>query len=358
MKNDPVNYGLIGFGGIAENRIAKEGFALDRTRFNEAVPMRLVAATDINPKRKEAAEALGIRWFDSVESLLASERVEAVFIATSNSSHGGIAQRALEAGKHVMIEKPLATDLEEGRKLTALAGEKKLSICVDHMMTQNAYNIRCREIIASGELGAFDHIVLHMEFLYGAAPEEKASWRCSKPEEFGGPIGDVGTHCLYMAEFLLDDRITSLSCTYTPPTLDIAVESGAIIRFSTAAGKNGTARVAFDQNRGGLSSTLSDLGYEVYGSEGCLRTRGTLFQLSGHPDEPIRQSIEQVIGNTTKFLSLNDVDNIYQAQIARHARSVRSGNRLDGSEALHNLEMVFACHESARKGGISRSIET
>lgn len=358
MKNDPVNYGLIGFGGIAENRIAKEGFALDRTRFNEAVPMRLVAATDINPEKKDAAETLGIRWFDSIESLLASERIEAVFIATSNSSHSKIATQALEAGKHVMIEKPIATDLEEGRKLKTLAAEKNLSLCVDHMMTQNAYNIRCRDIIASGRLGTMDHIVLHMEFLYGATPDEKASWRCSKPEEFGGPIGDVGTHCLYMAEFLLDDRITSLSCTYTPPTLDIAVENGAIIRFSTKTGKNGTARVAFDQTRGGLSSTLSNLGFEVYGNEGCIRTRGTLFQLSGHPDEPIQQSIEQVIGDTTKYISLNDVNNIYQAQIAQHARSIRSGNRLDGSEALHNLEMVFACHESAKKGGILRSIET
>ena len=78
-----VKYGIIGFGGIAENRIAREGFCADRKRFAPHPHAELICGTDINPGRKAAVESLGLRWYDSDEALLAREDVEAVFIATS-----------------------------------------------------------------------------------------------------------------------------------------------------------------------------------------------------------------------------------------------------------------------------------
>ncbi len=57
-----VRYALIGFGGIAESRIAKEGFACDTTHFKPLKQAVLVGATDLNPKRKKAAQALGLTW--------------------------------------------------------------------------------------------------------------------------------------------------------------------------------------------------------------------------------------------------------------------------------------------------------
>ena len=65
-----IKYGIIGFGGIAENRIAKEGFACDTSRFAPLSEAKLIAATDINPARRSAAEALGLKWYDSREALL------------------------------------------------------------------------------------------------------------------------------------------------------------------------------------------------------------------------------------------------------------------------------------------------
>ncbi len=356
MEKAIIHYGLVGFGGIAENRIAKEGFALDHTRFRDSLSIDLIGVTDINQNRKAAVDALGLRWYDSIDKLLARKMINAVYIATSNSSHAEIAKKALLAGKHVMIEKPLATNLFEAEELAALARQLKLSIGIDHMMTKNQYNLKAKDMITSGSLGKIDHIVLHMEFFYGSTPEEAASWRCSRPEELGGPIGDVGTHCMYMAEFLLDDRIVSLQCTYTPQTMPIAVECGAHIRFTTAKGISGTIRIAFDQPGGSLENTIKNLGYEVYGEKGTLRSRGTLFQFSGYQDEPAAQSLEQEIDSSTKYHYIDDITNIYQAQIAEHADSIRSKMLLDGEDALHNLKMVFACHTSAHEAGSLQQI--
>ena len=344
---DKLRYGIIGFGGIAENRITKEGFGLDSARFEPNTTAELIAAMDLSSARQEPAEALGLKWYTGVDEMLEDSQIDAVFIATNNSTHAEIAQKAIAAGKHVLVEKPIACTLTEANMLRTLAKEQKISLTVDHMMTKNAYNEEAARIISEGKLGNVNDICLHMEFLYGSTEQEAKTWRCSKPGELGGPIGDVGSHCLYMAEFLLNDEIIEVSCVYTPPTLDIRVENGAFIQFLTKKGIRGTVKVAFNQPRGGLVGTLSNLGYEVYGTEGVLRSYGALFQLSGHEGEPIKIRLELESAAGVEKIVPETCHNIYSQQIAQHALSVRNGKLLDGSGAVHNLQLLLACHESA-----------
>lgn len=346
-----VGYAIIGFGGIAENRIAKEGFGMDANRFAGHPEATLMGVTDSSIVRRDAASRLGLRWYDSVDAILDDRDVEAVFIATNNLSHAPLAERAIQAGKHCLIEKPITTTLKDAVRLQQLARTRGLSLAVDHMMVENAYNRRARELIAQGVIGQVDTISLQMEFCYGSTPEEAASWRCADPKELGGPIGDVGSHCLYMTEFLLGSEIVSLACVYTPRTLDIAVENGAIVQFHLRNGIQGTVRVAFNQPRGGLASTLTGLGYEVYGSKGILRGCGTLFQLSGHPGEPVQVRLHLDDSKYTETIGIEAVQNIYQAVIGRHAQSIRNGTPLDAADAVHNLQRVLGCYESANLDG-------
>lgn len=102
------------------------------------------------------------------------------------------------------------------------------------------------------------------------------------PAELGGPLGDVGSHCLYMAEHLTGSRIRSLACTYLPATLSLAVENGAFVQFETAGGVQGSARVAFNQPRGGPRGTLGNWATRSTAAKGscaatepCSSCRGT-----------------------------------------------------------------------------------
>ncbi len=348
---DKVKYALIGFGGIAENRIAKEGFACDRERFNALKKAELIGATDINPARKEAVEALNLKWYDSTEAILKDGEIDSVFIATNNASHAVIAQQALRAGKHVIVEKPMTTNSVDAAKLMEQAIAYKLSLSVDHMMTENSWNMMVKDYLKAGNLGEVNDACFHMEFSYGSTPEEAASWRCSSPEEFGGPIGDVASHCFYMAEFLFDSEIVELACVYFPRLMGIEVEDGAYIKYKLASGLTGSVKVGFNEPRGGLVGTLSNLGYEIYGSEGVLRTYGTMFQLSGHGGEPVPVRVDVDFGHEQKKLYVNSVHNIYQGVIERHAASVISQDPMDGYEGYHNLKLVLAAHESAKNGG-------
>jgi len=355
MKGTPmeqIQYGIVGFGGIAENRVAKEGFALDKDRFNnQSLPFTLVGATDLNQKRKEAATALGIRWYETYEQLLDNPKIDAIYIATSNATHFKIAMQAMKAHKHIIIEKPMTTTVADAKELIAFAHKQKVSVSTNLMMTKNVYNKKTQDLLKKEVVGERPYATFHMEFLYGKEPQEATSWRCSKPEEIGGPIGDVGGHCLNMAEFLFQQHLKSLRCTYHPKTLDITVENGATITYTLENGIEGTIRVAFNQPRGGILGILQNLGYEIYGDKGVIRGYGTMFQLSGHQDEAVPIKLELITEGLSKSYCMSEVENIYQSQITEHAHSIKNKQPMDGSIGLRNIQQILACHESAEDGG-------
>ena len=190
-----------------------------------------------------------------------------------------------------------------------------------------------------------------MEFAYGYDPAEAATWRCSKVEEMGGPIGDVASHCFYVAEYVFGSPIVEVAAVYLPKLMEIKAEDGAYIKFTMANGLKGSVKVAFSELRGGLIGTLSNLGFEIYGSEGVLRSFGSMFQLSGHGDEPYKMRLELESASGVKNLRPRIFPNIYQTLIEDHAKSVLSGRRLTGENGLHNLELCAASHKSAKSGG-------
>ena len=346
-----IRYAIIGFGGIAENRVAKEGYGCDKTRFNGLEKAVLTGATDMNPARKEAAEALGLKWYDNMDAVLADPEVDAVYIATNNASHAALACAALEAGKHVIVEKPAATNVADAEKMVALAAAKGLSLSVDHMMVNNAWNIKAKEVMADGKLGAVNDSCFHMEFAYGYDPAEAATWRCSKIEEMGGPIGDVASHCFYVAEFVFGKKIAKLAAVYYPKIVQMVAEDGAYIKFFFEDGTQGSVRASFSELRGGLGGTLTNLGFELYGDKAVLRSYGSMFQLSGHDGEPVKMRLElDDLGNVSEVAPAK-IRNIYQTLIEGHAASIQAGKPLNAEDAVHNLALCAASHESAQNGG-------
>ena len=346
-----IKYALVGFGGIAENRVAKEGYACDVTRFKPLKNAVLVGATDLNPARQAAAEALGLTWYPSLDAVLADTTVDGVYIATNNASHAKLACAALKAGKHVIVEKPIATSIADAKAMNRLAKAKKLSLTVDHMMVNNAWTVAGKAALAKGRLGKVNDSCFHMEFAYGYDPAEAATWRCSKVEEMGGPIGDVASHCFYVAEFMFGKKIKKVAAVYYPKTMKIKAEDGAYIKFFFEDGTQGSVNAAFSELRGGLVGTLTNLGYEIYGDKAAMRGYGTMFQLSGHPGEPIAQRIEIDDGKSVSRLAPAKIQNIYQTLIDGHAKSVQAKKPLTADDAIHNLALCAAAHASAQAGG-------
>ena len=346
-----VRYVLVGFGGIAENRVAKEGYACDKNRFRPLRSAVLVGATDLNPARQVAAESLGLKWYPTLDCVLSDPAVDGVYIATNNASHAKLAMAALKAGKHVIVEKPIATSIADAKAMNRVAKARGLSLTVDHMMVNNAWNAAGKAAMASGKLGKVNDGCFHMEFAYGYDPAEAATWRCSKVEEMGGPIGDVASHCFYVAEFMFGKKIRKVAAVYYPKVMKINAEDGAYIKFFFEDGTQGSVNAAFSELRGGLAGTLTNLGYEIYGDKAAMRGYGTMFQLSGHAGEPVAQRLEIDDGSRVVPVRPARIRNIYQTLIEGHAESVLARKPLTADDAIHNLALCAACHASARKGG-------
>ena len=186
---------------------------------------------------------------------------------------------------------------------------------------------------------------------FDLVPAEAATWRCSNVAEMGGPIGDVASHCFYVAEFMFGKKIKKVAAVYYPKTMKIKAEDGAYIKFFFEDGTQGSVNCAFSELRGGLAGTLTNLGYEVYGDKAAMRGYGTMFQLSGYADEPIKMRLEIDDGKNVSAVKPKSIQNIYSALIEGHAKSVIAGKPLDADDAIHNLALCAAAHQSAANGG-------
>src|SRR5258706_14893137 len=113
-----------------------------------------VAGADLRAEaRAQYAREFAIQTFDSVEALCALKNLDAVYIATPNPFHAEHAIAALESGKHVMVEKPMALTLADCDRMIAAAEQSRVKLMVAHTRSFNPPIRTMREIIASGRLG-------------------------------------------------------------------------------------------------------------------------------------------------------------------------------------------------------------
>jgi predicted dehydrogenase len=197
-----VKYAIIGFGGIAENRVAKEGYACDKKRFKPLKKAVLTGATDVNPARQAAAEALGLKWYPNAEAVFADPAIDAVYIATNNASHAKLALAALKAGKHVICEKPMATSYEEAVAMCEAAKKNGKLLTIGYQNRQTKEQIYAHRRVENGELG-------EIYFARAHALRRRAipNWGVflKEDEHGGGPLIDIGTHALDLTLWTMDN---------------------------------------------------------------------------------------------------------------------------------------------------------
>jgi predicted dehydrogenase len=144
--NRAVGMGLVGYGYWGPNVLRNAAASADTN------PIMLA---DLNPDRLQAARSLypALETTTSVDELLENPSIEAVAVATPVDTHYPIAKAALEAGKHVLVEKPMTSTVETAEELVALARKKGLVLMVDHVFVFSPPVRKMKEVVDSGELG-------------------------------------------------------------------------------------------------------------------------------------------------------------------------------------------------------------
>jgi predicted dehydrogenase len=146
--------------------------------------------------------------------LVQRDDVDLVDVCTPGSSHAEISIAALEAGKHVLCEKPLANTVEEARAMAA-AAERAAARGVRAMVGFNFRRVPAvalaRELVAAGRLGAIRHVRAAYLGAHLLDPEFPLAWRLRASEAGSGALGDLGAHAIDLAQYVAGDRITGVS---------------------------------------------------------------------------------------------------------------------------------------------------
>lgn len=151
------------------------------------------------------------QWFTDPQEMLDQVEMDAVVIATSNDSHVSLALASLEKGLHVLCEKPLARNAQEGATMSAMAAETNAITMVPftyHYMPVNQY---VKKLVEDGFIGRPHHINARYYTEFGL--DDSYSWRFDKALAGSGIIGDIGSHWIHLARWLLDDTERSVSAT-------------------------------------------------------------------------------------------------------------------------------------------------
>jgi predicted dehydrogenase len=146
--------------------------------------------------------------------LIERDDVDLVDVCTPGSSHAEISIAALEAGKHVLCEKPLANTVEEARAMAAAAAQA----AAGGVRAMTGFNFRrvpavalARELVAAGRLGAIRHVRGAYLGSHLVDPEIPMMWRLQAEHAGSGALGDLGAHAVDLAQYLAGDRIAGVS---------------------------------------------------------------------------------------------------------------------------------------------------
>jgi predicted dehydrogenase len=267
---DRIRVGVIGTGAIARLRHLPAYEACEAAGTAE-----LVAVSDVvEASAREAAAQFGVpNAFTDYRDVLALP-LDAVSICTPNSSHEAISLAALDAGMHVLCEKPLALDY---------AGAKRMAVRAHEAGRKTAVNFRYRwipsagfvhDLIAGGELGEIFHV--YANYFNGSMvdPTTPISWRQSRAESGSGALGDLASHVIDLLRWWIGEFVSVSGSLHTftterplttggtgPVDVDDAVTFRARLASGTEAVLN-ASRTAIGHN--------NHQRIEVYGTKGAV----------------------------------------------------------------------------------------
>jgi scyllo-inositol 2-dehydrogenase (NADP+) len=183
-----IQVGIIGFGRMGAEHAGW---------LSDARGIRAVAADDVTPARCSLAAARGLKTYDTLEAMVADRSIDAVLVSTPTAMHFEHAMLALEAGKHVLIEKPMALDLEESKRLAQEARARSRVLSVFHNRRWDIDYLTVREAIHSGAFGKMINVESRLgqyaSCVGPAAREYHPTWR-NEAAFGGGGLYDWGSH--------------------------------------------------------------------------------------------------------------------------------------------------------------------
>jgi 1,5-anhydro-D-fructose reductase (1,5-anhydro-D-mannitol-forming) len=323
-----INFGIVGFGLHAGKRLMP-GFALAKNCRVSALSRRDLTKAEASARQYEIPLA-----FDSAEELCRSSEVDAVFVATPNACHLQDVLVATKCGKPVLCEKPMGVNAAECGQMVEAARKAGVLLGVAQVFRFEESTAWFREQIAAGKVGT--PVFARSEFSFSAAHGHARTWINNPAIAGGGPVADVGVHCVDALRFILQDEVLRVSAR------EIAgdpgkVEAGAGLLLEFSRGTLATVTVSF---RAEYRTP-----FEVVGESGVLRADNALT---------VERPVQLELRRDGAVVETKTVSNhlAYALQVDAFAAAVEGKAKfpISGEEGWRNQEILDAAYRSMKSG--------
>ena len=334
--------GIIGCGKIAQVRHIPE--------YLENPNAEIRGYFDLNLQRaQELAEKFGGKAFASVEELLSDPSIDAVSVCVANFAHAEMTIKALEAGKHVLCEKPMAVTLAECEAMVAAAKKAGKHLMIGHNQRLAKAHMVAKKMIEEGAIGRI--LTFRTTFGHGG-PETwsidpgKSVWFFDKKRAAMGAMADLGIHKTDLIQFLTGQKVVRTTARLT--TLDkrdaggnlIGVDDNAFCIYELSGGAYGTMTASWTYYAAEDNSTI------LYGTKGNMRIY----------DDPAHSIVVNKSSGETEYYDVEQIqtnDNQTKSGIIdlwMEALVQDKEPEISGESALSAMRAVFASLVSSEKG--------
>lgn len=341
-----IRYALIGCGRIAPNHVAA-------AKANEN-DIELLAVCDIVPENCEKVleqlseeERSAVKRYNDYKELLAQIKPELVAIATESGNHAQIALDCIEAGCHVIIEKPIALSIADANAIIKAAAEKGVKVCTNHQNRFNKAVQKTRQELEAGSFGKLLHGTAHILWNRNKGYYEQAPWRGTWAMD-GGTLMNQCIHNIDLLRWMMGGEVDEVFA-YTDNLQHDYIEAEdlgmAVVKFSNGSYGmiEGTSNV-YPRN---LEETLY-----MFGTDGTVKLGGKSVNII--EEWAFKDAKEDP--DTVKANYHENPPNVYgfghtplYADVIDAIRNDREPY-VNGEDGKRALELILAIYKSAAEG--------
>lgn len=324
-----VNFGIAGFGLHAVKRLMPG--------FGAASNCRVTALSRRDPaKAKQSANEYKIPLvFTSTEELCQSPEVDAVFVATPNALHLQDVLTAVRNRKPVLCEKPMGMNAAECGQMVNSARASNVLLGVAQVFRFEESTAWLRDRVAQGQIGK--PVFARAEFCFSAGSAHPRTWIRDMSIAGGGPIMDIGVHCIDALRFILQDEIVCVTAQGMVDRGSGDVEESGALLLQFSRGTLGTVAVSF---RGEYRTPI-----ELVGETATLRGDNALTV-----DRPVQLELRRGGQVVETYAANNSLAYARQVEAFAAAVANKAEFAILGEEGWRNQLVVDAAYRSMRGG--------
>lgn len=328
----PLRAAIIGAGGIAQSH--REGYLA------AGVKVAAICDTNVEQAALRAAEWGVERAYPSTEQLFEEGGFDMVSIATPTAHHHPATLQAAAAGVHVLVEKPIALNLERAREMIEACDRAGVILMVNHQLRSSGPARMARQLLHAGTIGELTHLRLRQAHDWGGASAIRSTFAL-RSSSGGGTLLDNGCHLADLARYFAGN-VSEVYARVSTLKYDVEVEDTAHMSLKFESGTLGTLETAW-------SATGWEEGFWLYGTKGALESTNRY----GTPT--LRHSFRVSPGTEWDKTDVAEYSFAGSNNHVRHVAAFVDAVRGDGpvvctgEDGLKAVRLILAGYESAER---------